>query len=383
MKNIYLDMQPTWSKKTGIGWYTYKIAEGLVKNKKNCYIGGLFNPLGIRKIERVNGLRYREMKYFWPYYNYGGIFSKKIFKWNFLSFNRITNTKADIYHFFNFSIPKKIKGNVITTIHDTIHKSIKGVSEFDSLEMDNDILFALERSQVVITVSNSAKSDIIKYYGKKWENKIRIVEPGVELEKFNLIVNKERKKEFFQLLELEENDEIIFIVGTLQKRKNIINIIKAYNLYINKNRNSNLKLILAGSKGYGYDEIEKEYQNSNFKSRIKILDYITEEQKILLYKLAKIFVFPSLYEGFGMPIVEAMAAGTPVITSNISSMPEVAGDAALIVNPYSIEEISSAIEKYDLNEKLRKEKIKLGYNQCQKYTWENSIKKLEEVYSKI
>lgn len=383
MKNIYLDMQPTWSKKTGIGWYTYKIAEGLVKNKKNCYIGGLFNPLGIRKIERVNGLRYREMKYFWPYYNYGGIFSKKIFKWNFLSFNRITNTKADIYHFFNFSIPKKIKGNVITTIHDTIHKSIKGVSEFDSLEMDNDILFALERSQVVITVSNSAKSDIIKYYGKKWENKIRIVEPGVESEKFNLIVNKERKKEFFQLLELEENDEIIFIVGTLQKRKNIINIIKAYNLYINKNRNSNLKLILAGSKGYGYDEIEKEYQNSNFKSRIKILDYITEEQKILLYKLAKIFVFPSLYEGFGMPIVEAMAAGTPVITSNISSMPEVAGDAALIVNPYSIEEISSAIEKYDLNEKLRKKKIKLGYNQCQKYTWENSIKKLEEVYSKI
>ena len=114
-----------------------------------------------------------------------------------------------------------------------------------------------------------------------------------------------------------------------------------------------------------------------------MLHYISEEEKILLYKLAKIFVFPSLYEGFGMPIVEAMAAGVPVITSNISSMPEVAGDAALIVNPYSIEEISSAIEKYDLDEKLRKEKIKLGYSQCQNYTWENSSRKLEKIYEEV
>ena len=84
-----------------------------------------------------------------------------------------------------------------------------------------------------------------------------------------------------------------------------------------------------------------------------------------------------------MPIVEAMAAGVPVITSNISSMPEVAREAALIVNPYSVEDICSAIEKYDLNENLRKEKIKLGYSQCRNYTWKNAVEKMEKIYEEL
>ncbi|RHF69632.1 glycosyltransferase family 1 protein [Fusobacterium mortiferum] len=383
MKNIYLDMQPTWSRKTGIGWYTYKIAEGLVKNKKNCYIGGLFNPLGIRKIERVNGLRYREMKYFWPYYNFYGFFSKKIFKWKFLKFNNITNTNCMIYHFFNFTIPKKIKGKIITTIHDTIHKEVKEGIDFDIDKFDEEIIYSLEKSDVVVTVSNSAKQDIIKYYGNKYAEKIRIVEPGVNLEEYNrpLILNK--KEEMFSKIRVSKESEIIFTIGTLQKRKNIVNIIKAYNFYKDKNLNSKLVLVIAGNPGVGYDEIIKEYEASKYKENIKILHYISEEEKILLYKLAKIFVFPSLYEGFGMPIVEAMAAGVPVITSNISSMPEVAREAALIVNPYSVEDICSAIEKYDLNENLRKEKIKLGYSQCRNYTWKNAVEKMEKIYEEL
>lgn len=383
MKNIYLDMQPTWSKKTGIGWYTYKITESLVKNKKNNYIGGVFNPFGIRKIEKVTGLKYREIKYFWPYYNYGGIFSKKIFKWKFISFNKITNTKFDVYHFFNFTIPKKIKGKVVTTIHDTIHKEVREGIDFDIDNFDEEIIHSLEKSDIIITVSNSAKQDIIKYYGKKYSKKLRVVEPGVNLGEYNKAINLEEKNEILKKFKDLKEKEILFSIGTLQKRKNIVNIIKAYNLYRNKNPKSKLVLIIAGNPGRGYEEIIKEYETSKYKENIKILHYISEKEKILLYKISKIFIFPSLYEGFGMPIVEAMAAGVPVITSNVSSMPEVAGSAALIINPYSVEEVSSAIEKYDLDEGLREEKIKLGYIQCQKYTWENSSKKLEKIYEEI
>lgn len=381
MKNIYLDMQPTWAKKAGIGWYTYEIAERLVENNKNNYIGGLFNPCGIRKVDKVKNLKYKEIKYFWPYFNYFGVFNKKFFKWKFLSFNFITRTNCDIYHFFNFIIPDKISGKVITTIHDTIHKVMPGNVNFDVEEFDKEIKKSLEKSDVIITVSNSAKKDIIKYYGKKYEKKIKIVEPGVDLSKYKQKFSTEYIKKTLSKLDINKNDEFMFTIGTLQRRKNILNIIKAFNKY--KNNNSKLKLVIAGNPGDNYQKIINEYNSSKYKNDIKVLNYISEEEKIVFYKNAKIFIFPSFYEGFGMPIVEAMAAGIPVITSNISSMPEVLGDAGILVNPYSIEEISKAIEKYDTNKKLRKESIEKGYIQCQKFTWDNSVEKLEKIYDEL
>ena len=114
-----------------------------------------------------------------------------------------------------------------------------------------------------------------------------------------------------------------------------------------------------------------------------MLDYIAEEDKIALYKGAELFIFPSLYEGFGMPVLEAMASGIPVITSNISSLPEVAGEAAILVNPYDIVEIAKAIKNVIKNDKLKKEMIEKGLKQARKFTWENSVKKLEKIYSEL
>lgn len=383
MKNIYLDVQPTLGKKTGIGWYTYKIVEKLFKNKKNNYIAGFFNLLGRHKIEKIEGLYYKEIRYFWPHDRYGGLFSKKIFRWNFISFNKLTGTKSDIYHFFNFIIPKKIEGKVLVTIHDTIHKETTAGIGFDIDKFDKELIYSLEKSNIVITVSNAAKQDIIKHYGKKYAQKIRVVEPGVDLEEYNYSINSDEKIKILERYNIKKENEIIFSLGTLQERKNMVSIIKAYNSYKEKNLDSKLVLILAGSPGKGYEKIMKEYEESKYKENIRILHYISEEEKILLYKLSKIFIFPSLYEGFGMPIVEAMAAGVPVITSNISSMPEVVGDAAILVNPYSVDEITSAITKIIENEELEKEMIKKGLEQAKKYTWENSVKKLEKIYSEL
>ena len=116
---------------------------------------------------------------------------------------------------------------------------------------------------------------------------------------------------------------------------------------------------------------------------ITFTEYVDEEDKIALYKMAELFVFPSLYEGFGMPVLEAMAAGVPVVTSNVSSLPEVAGDAAILVDPLSEDEIFEAYKKIRSDSNYREEMIQKGYEQAKKYQWKYSAKKLEEIYDKI
>ena len=119
------------------------------------------------------------------------------------------------------------------------------------------------------------------------------------------------------------------------------------------------------------------------KENIVLTGYIEEEDKISLYKMAEIFVFPSLYEGFGMPVLEAMACGVPVITSNVSSLPEVAGKAAILVNPLKVEEMTDAYSKILSNEEFREKMIEEGIEQSKKFQWKESARKLEKIYEEL
>ena len=159
--------------------------------------------------------------------------------------------------------------------------------------------------------------------------------------------------------------------------KNIERIIKAF-LYYKKNHNGDLKLVIAGGMGWNYKNIIDLIESNS--EDIILTGYVREEDKIPIYKLSKVFVFPSLYEGFGMPVLEAMASGIPVITSNVSSLPEVAGDAAIKVDPLNEIEIFNAYEKILLDSNLREKMIQAGYQQSKKYSWRESAIKLEKIY---
>ena len=371
MKKISLELQWAVGKKTGVGWYIYNIVKELSKSDKNDYVAEFINFMGRHdvKIQIDYDIKIKQNKLLtYTMYNF---LTKKMN----ISHNLIFGTKSDIYHFFNFTIPKNIKGKVIVTIYDTVFFSapetmgdMKAISEYK---------YAAERSDLILTISESAKSDIIKHFNVD-EKKIEIVTPGIDLEKYlhnytDIELENVRKK-----YKLPEN--YILYLGTIEPRKNIERTIKAFIKY-KKEVKDDLKFVIVGGKGWKYDNIMKLIESMG--TDIILTGYIDEEDKIPIYKLAQLFAFPSLYEGFGMPVLEAMAAGVPVITSNVSSLPEVAGDAAILVNPLNEDEIFEAYKKILSDKKLQLEMIEKGLEQAKKFEWKESAKVLEQIYEKM
>ena len=371
MKKISLELQWAVGKKTGVGWYIYNIVKELSKSDRNDYIAEFINFMGRHDVKSQidYDIKIKQNKLLtYTMYNF---LTKKMN----ISHNLILGTKSDIYHFFNFTIPKNIKGKVIVTIYDTVFFSapetmgdMKAISEYK---------YAAERSDLILTISESAKSDIIKHFNVD-EKKIEIVTPGIDLEKYlhnytDMELENVRKK-----YKLPEN--YILYLGTIEPRKNIERTIKAFIKY-KKEVKDDLKFVIVGGKGWKYDNIMKLIESMG--TDIILTGYIDEEDKIPIYKLAQIFAFPSLYEGFGMPVLEAMAAGVPVITSNVSSLPEVAGDAAILVNPLNEDEIFEAYKKILSDKKLQLEMIEKGLEQAKKFEWKESAKVLEQIYEKM
>lgn len=269
----------------------------------------------------------------------------------------------------------------------------------------------LKSASHIIAVSEATKNDLIKKVCLP-KDKISVVYEGYDKDKFRVqSANRRTKFKINQTIKqyhLTYHNYFLF-VGTIQPRKNIARLITAYAKFLKsypntKNegfgtgskyyvaRDKNKKplihntnpqsLVLAGSKGWLSDEIYELPKKLGIKDQVKFLGYIPDEDLPALYSGARAFLFPSLFEGFGLPILEAMAVGCPVLTSNISSLPEVAGKAALLVDPCSIEDILEGIEKIQ-NPELRAGLIKAGFEQVKKFSWEKAAKETLAVLEKV
>jgi glycosyltransferase involved in cell wall biosynthesis len=233
---------------------------------------------------------------------------------------------------------------------------------------------AIGRADVILTISENAKREIVEYY-KTPEEKIKVVylgsPSGVSKIEDKALIEKVKSK--YNIL-----GKYIFFVGTLEPRKNIEGLINAYNL-LDKKLKGEYKLVICGGKGWYYDRIFKLVEELQLSDEIIFTGYMNEKEKSCMYSGASLFVFPSFYEGFGMPILEAFVCGIPVITSNNSSLPEVGGDAVVYCEAENIGSISKAItgvlEDGDLQEKL----VKKGFEQLKKFSWESSAKTILDV----
>ena len=263
--------------------------------------------------------------------------------------------------------------------------------------------YQIKSATHLIAVSQATKDDLIKKVGVPAE-KISVVYEGYN-EKLFRPAKTDTLNTILKQFELKPQEYFLF-VGTIQPRKNLERLIKAYSeVFVgdgkwgaplsarNETRTSNgaasrqdpqkqPKLVLAGSKGWLSEEIYVLPKKLGIETSVKFLGYVPDEKLPALYTGAKAFLFPSLFEGFGLPILEAFACKCPVLTSNISSMPEVAGDATLLINPYSEEEITQGIERLATDEKLRNRLVKEGQKQLKKFSWEKAASQTLEVLKK-
>ncbi len=233
--------------------------------------------------------------------------------------------------------------------------------------------YSVKKAKKVITISQSSKNDIINHY-KVPESKVVVAYPGIKS------LMKTNKK--LDLTSWGIKEKYILFVSTLQPRKNIERLIEAFS----RLRKDNLQLVIVGKRGWLYEDILAAPKKFGAEKDIVFLDFVSDEELPVLYENAQCLVMPSLYEGFGLPILEAMKYDCPVVASNVSSLPEVGGDAALYFDPYNIDEIKEKIEKVLTDAKLRKRMVEKGREQVKKFSWEKSAEKvlavLEEVAGK-
>lgn len=261
------------------------------------------------------------------------------------------------------TLPIYFPGNAVVTVHDLGFRYFPEAHPTrDRLYLDWTTRLSARRANVVLADSRATADDLTLYYNIP-HDKIQVVYPGVDMLLPSQSLQVVREK--YHLPE-----RYFLFLGTLQPRKNIAVIVQSYLRWRAAHPDDMAGLVLAGGKGWLYDDKWVEGLPG-----VQMTGYIDEADKISLYAGALALVFPSLYEGFGFPVIEAMRCGTPVITSNTSSLPELAGHAGLLVNPLDVGEIANAMMRIAANDDLRQRLIAKGYEQAASFTWERAAEK--------
>ena len=310
---------------------------------------------------------------------------KNIIKDSFKIQKIALNESADLIHFpYNWSFPFRKKVPTILTIHDVIPFTFReAMGIFRNLFIYKPAIKTAARlNDIITTVSNFSKRDIAKKVGIS-QDKIRVVPNGI---RHPYKPNPELRNQLIDKYGLK--DGFILNVGGIHERKNIIRLIHAFAKLL-KEENYNGKLVITGKvSGAPYQEkmkklCDKAIEKENIKDRVIFTGFISDEELDNLFSMADLFVYPSLYEGFGIPVLEAMNVGTPVVTSNSTALTEVADNAALLIDPEDINDIYLGIKKLLKDKNLRKEFVSKGKVRASEFSWEKTAELYLSLYKEI
>jgi len=295
---------------------------------------------------------------------------------------KLRSLGADLLHTPHYVLPLLCRQPAVTTIHDCIHLLFpeylpnRMALRYARLMMGS----AIRRSALVFTVSEASRRDILSFYPDADPDRVQVVpnaidaaileDPGEE--------EMERVKERYQI-----RGRFVLYAGNVKPHKNLDRLIAAFGLLKQRPGHEDLKLLIIGDEVNKYGSLRRNVEAAGVRQDVRFFGFVPDTTLAALYRLASVFAFPSLYEGFGLPPLEAMACGTPVVTSRLSSLPEVVGDAALLVDPYSIEDIASGLELVLNDDTLRADLVARGHDRVTHFSWERSVRAIHSGYMRV
>jgi len=365
---ILIDSISLLSPLTGIGRYTYEISKQLVSEDEldveffyGYHSKKLLHPTTNSEIKNIKSLLTKNE------------IIKKIARKVLMFISGITSPTYDIYWQPNFIPNNGIKAKkIITSVHDFSFILHKEYHPKERIEYFEKYFFTnVAKSDMIITGSEFSKQEILEQLNFNHEQ-VQVIYHGIDHDLFKIYndskVNFELPKKF------------IFSVGSIEPRKNLAGLLKAYNS-LDKEFKKEYKLVLVGFKGWENEEIINLIEQD--KENIHYLGFVSDSELAKVYNLASLFVFPSFYEGFGLPVVEAMACGTPVVCSNTTSLPEVGGEAAMYCDPNNVNDIAEKMEMVLGDGKLQQNMIEKGLERAKKFTWEKSTEEHMRIFKEV
>lgn len=359
---IAIDIRDACGEKTGKGWYTYHLVRALLKeDKKNTYL--LYTNKAITDFDAYKNAELSVIK-------------MKGVRWHLAVLKNSIQRKVNIFvaptsYIIPAFAPKNLQTCII--IHDLIALLFpKNHNKKAVLIEKITVGRALKKASLIVAVSTNTKNDIVAKFSLN-SSKVDVVYPSVG----DIFVPLEEK---LNVWKQERNlpEKFFLCVGTLEPRKNLEKTLEAHALLIDdsKEKNENPHLVIIGARGWQFKKIFAKLHKLGTAEYVIFKGYASNEELVKYYNTALALVFPSLYEGFGLPPLEAMKCACPVITSALGSLPEVVGDAALLVNPHAAEDLAKAMKKLYDNEEFRLELALSGLQQAEKFDWQKSAKQI-------
>ncbi len=369
---IGIDARMYSSEFTGIGRYVYELVNQLLKvDKKNEYVIFMNHP-EYENFE-VPNKRVRKVLVNARHYS----FAEQVrFLW------KIWRAKLDLMHFTHFNAPILYRGPALVTIHDltlSFYPGKKMNSWFFRTAYNLVIRNVVKHAKRIIAVSKNTKKDLMEIV-KVDSSRIEVIYEGVG-ENFGPREDRDALMDLIKKYNI--NKEFMLYTGVWRSHKNLVNMIKAFGLLC-EDEGFDPQLVITGEENPYYPEVKRTVQELGLEHKVIFAGLVPEDELTALYQAAKMYVFPSLYEGFGLPPLEAMRCGTPVIASRVSCIPEICGEEnAIFFDPYDPEDMANAMRKLWLDEELWADLRERGLEHSRKFSWEKMAVKTLEVYDEV
>ncbi len=358
---IGMNIQASKGRTTGLGVYTANLTRSLAEESQNGFQFQFYD----KQIEQDLNTFHRLL-------------------WENVELLRLARRdRIDILHAPAFAPPFSRTFKVVVTVHDLIGMFFPNQLSWPSrFYWGKWLPHCVKRASAIIAVSENTKRDLVNYL-KIPEKNIHVIYPsGHE----SFLPTADRKEVSRMKARFRIREKYFLFVGTIEPRKNLVRVVEAFARFLKRTKQDlSYQLVVVGIKEYAHGRSFKSLvgQSAAGLEDVIYTGYVSNENLNLLYCGAEAFIFPSLYEGFGIPVLEAMACGVPVLTSNLSSIPEVAGDAALYVDPTAVEKITDGMIELVQDARLRRNLIEKGFERVKRFSWKETARQTLGVYEAL